>query len=507
MSTARTLFKGSFLRVFQFMAIILVTLFMTPFIIRSIGDRMYGLWVVVGSFMGFYGLFDFGMSSAVQRYVSRAIGEKDREEMNKIVNAAFFIFSSIGVVVLVATTIITLFAPFFGKNVADINLFRKVIPILGLSIAMGFPMRVFMGVLISHLRYDLVSGIEMSKLLMRTAIIYIFLKTGHGILAMAVITFTVDLCGYAGILYFYRKYSDGIVVSFKFIDNKSVKKLFSFSIFTFIAQLADRSRFDIPSFIIAAYLGLATVTIYAIAARLIGYFMDLVSNAVGIVLPVFSQYEAQNNFIAIRDKLVFITKISTYLSVCVGGTLIIFGKVFIERWVGHLYITAYPILVILAASLTLALAQNPSVHLLYGISKHKFFAVGNVVEAILNLTLSLIFVKKFGMIGVAFGLAIALVIVKLLIQPVYVCRAINLSFKNYYLNAFLKPFFIASLSVGIGWFIVKDFITASYFHIVILAVMIMAFAGLIIFFYGFTVDERQYLKKIIAPIKKQVISV
>ena len=52
MSTkAKILVKGSMLGMFGFFATALVTLAMTPFIIRSLGDKMYGLWVLIGSFL------------------------------------------------------------------------------------------------------------------------------------------------------------------------------------------------------------------------------------------------------------------------------------------------------------------------------------------------------------------------------------------------------------------------------------------------------------------------
>ena len=43
-SKAKTLAKGSILRVFIFFINIIVAFCLMPFIIHSLGDRMYGLW-------------------------------------------------------------------------------------------------------------------------------------------------------------------------------------------------------------------------------------------------------------------------------------------------------------------------------------------------------------------------------------------------------------------------------------------------------------------------------
>jgi O-antigen/teichoic acid export membrane protein len=50
-----------------------ISFFMMPFLVRNLGDRMYGIWTLVGSVLGYYGLIDIGLSSAVVRFISRAV--------------------------------------------------------------------------------------------------------------------------------------------------------------------------------------------------------------------------------------------------------------------------------------------------------------------------------------------------------------------------------------------------------------------------------------------------
>ena len=191
-SNAQKLAKGSFLRMASFFLSIIVIFFMMPFIIHSLGDKMYGFWVFVGSFLGFYGILDFGLLSAVQRYVSRAIGTDDHDEVNLIVNSALFVFSLFGLLVLIISGVIAIVVPMFVKNITDVALFRTIILILGTNFAIGFPMRAIAGLLTSQLRFDLRSYIDLTKLFLQTLLVIVFLKTGYGVLALAIITFTVN---------------------------------------------------------------------------------------------------------------------------------------------------------------------------------------------------------------------------------------------------------------------------------------------------------------------------
>ena len=135
MSTkAKRLVSGSLLRVVEFSLIIIVGLAMTPFFIKVLGDEAYGLWIFVGAFLGYYGLMDFGLNLAVQRFVSRAIGLKDYDEVNKVVNTSLVIFLCIGLFSFFITLLIAFLGPFLFKNITDISTFKLAIIILGINL-------------------------------------------------------------------------------------------------------------------------------------------------------------------------------------------------------------------------------------------------------------------------------------------------------------------------------------------------------------------------------------
>ncbi len=493
MRTAEILVRGSLLRVFNFFANALVAFFLMPFIIHSLGNRMYGLWAVAGSFTGFYYLFDFGLMLAVQRYLSKAIGKKDYDEANTIINTTFYIFSIIGVLIVIVSGIIAFIVPLFVNNITEITLFRQVILILGFNFAISFPMRVLSGILISHLRYDLSTYVEISKLLLRTILIVIFLKKGHGVLSLAVITFVVELVRYGLIFLYVQSIAKYIKWSRLLIDKRRIIELFKYSSLAFIAKIADNLRFDIDNFVISSFVGLNFVTVYSIASNLIRYFINFTNSAIGLMLPIFSQYESKGDYHSIREKFLFVTKLSSYISVSIGGVLIVFGKVFIERWMGEAFLSAYPLLVVMVVAVIFSMMQAPSIQLLYGISKHKFFTLSNSIEGIFNLILSLVLVRKFGLMGVALGTAIPMAIIKLFLQPVFVCRIIGISIWKYYAEIIIPIFVKSSITNILFWYICKPFILPDYLNIVSLIVCELLILT-IIFFIDLDNVERIYIK-------------
>jgi len=501
-SNAQKLVNGSVLRIADFFLNAFTALMLMPFVIHSLGDNIYGLWILIGSFLGYYGLMDFGLSSAVQRFVSRAIGESSQDKVSRIINTAFFLYLIIGLITLIVSIGTAFILPVFIKNITEVSLFRKIILILGLSFSIGFPARVFSGILTADLRFDLNTIVDLSKVIMRTALVIIFLKYGAGVIALAIITLVTDIGKYAATYCLVRHNYKKLVLSVRLVDKTMLKPLFGYSVYTFVAQLADILRFNVDHLVITIFMNLNSVTLYSIASRLIKYFMDFISSALGMLTPLFSQYEAKNDYNSIKEKFLFATRISSFASILIGAIMILFGNLFIEKWLGHKYLGAYPILVVLVIPVTIALMQSPTVQLLFGISKHRFFTISNSLEGITNLILSLILVRKYGLMGVALGTAIPLLIIKLFIQPVYTCKIIKLNISKYYFYALLQPLIISLTIFSILWFFIKNLVQTDYFSI---AAFIFAISFLFcasIFFLGFRASERKYIQRLFLDIKR-----
>ncbi|HSA30846.1 MAG TPA: polysaccharide biosynthesis C-terminal domain-containing protein [Candidatus Omnitrophota bacterium] len=492
MTKSRLLVAGSLLGIINFFATTLVSLFMMPFLIRILGDRMYGLWLLFGSYFGFYGLLDLGLGTAVQRYVSRAIGQDDYEEANRVFNSSLIVFSLIGLVAIVLSLGIAILGPLWFKDPFELRLFRIIIMMTGFGLALSFPMRSFWALFSSHLRYDLSIYIDLAKLAVRTALIVFFLSRGGGLLTFAVIMFLTDVAVYGVNAFVSLKVAPYIRFRKHYIQFSQIRHLFGYSIYSFILQVSGNIKFNIDNFVIAGFVGLSSVTLYSVASRLIGYYMQFLNNAVGIVTPVFSQYEGQNNYEAIREKLFFMTKISGYIACLIGSLLVIFGRAFIERWVGSEYSSAYNIIMVLLAPILLSLIQAPSTQVLYGISKHKFLAIAGLVEALCNLTLSLIFVRYYGVIGVALGTAIPLFIFTVFIKPVYLSRVLKISLWDY-IRENLRILIVSFAVVFSMLLVLNRFLVAEYLRIVILGTVYSLIFCLIVFILGFSKEEHKYL--------------
>jgi O-antigen/teichoic acid export membrane protein len=431
MSAARTLLRGSFVRNADLLIGLGVAFCITPMIVRSLGDRMYGVWTLLGTFVGYYGVLDLGLSSAASRYISRSLGQGDLENLDSVASTAFFLFCVLGAVALLATLAAGLACRRFIHDPVEAALVQKIVLLLGSATAVGFPLRVYAGILTSYLRFDALSSISIARTLACNAAIYWCLGAGGGIMAIAVVTFAGSLLQNAAAYAACAALYPHIKVSVSRFDRTKLRMLFDHSWKTLLCFVNELVRFRLDAVLIACYLSVGLVTFYSIGARLVDGFCQLVLNSVGVMAPLFSQYEGAGDYDAIRGALLMATRFSAVITAYVGFSLLFYGQAFILRWMGPGYESSYWVAVLLGLGFFLHLPQSPGVQLLYGLSKHESYAVLTFWEGALNLALSLIFLMRYGMYGVALGTAVEMLVFKLLLQPAAICRAVELPVRTY----------------------------------------------------------------------------
>ncbi len=112
--------------------------------------------------------------------------------------------------------------------------------------------------------------------------------------------------------------------------------------------------------------------------------------------------------------------------------------------------------------------QIPPATLLYGISKHRVYSFIVVAEGLVNLGLSLVLVKKYGIIGVALGTLIPIFVTSFFIVPYYANRVIQVS-SSRYTKVLMRGLALGVLVHLASWLAVRGFITVSYPRILLLS--------------------------------------
>ena len=328
---------------------VVVGIFLSPFILHRLGDDAFGLWILIFSVTGYYGLFDLGIRSSIVRYVAKFSATEDHAELNRLVNTAMLGYSAIGISALGITLLATYYVhSIFPKIPLDfVPTARWLLFIVGASVSAGFPIGVFSGILEGLQRFYLLNLTSACSTLIRALLIVIALTHGHGLVTLAVITTSLPLlAGLVNAAVVFRLLP--LRFGSQYVSRASFRTIASYSGTTFVIILAGRLRFKTDAVVIGTFVSAAAVTYFTIGSRLVDYASEAVSSLSQLVIPMSSQSQAQGDLDGLRKIFVLGNRACAFIILPIAAILSILGKSVIEAWVGPKYVAAsYPVLLIL----------------------------------------------------------------------------------------------------------------------------------------------------------------
>jgi O-antigen/teichoic acid export membrane protein len=249
-----------------------------------------------------------------------------------------------------------------------------------------------------------------------------------------------------------------------YVDRGTLREIARYSGVTMIIMIAYKLRFKTDEIVISTFLSVSAVTFFSNGGRLVDYTGEVVSSLAQIFLPMSGQSDAKGNRDQLRRIFVVGNRACALVVFPISAVLIILGKSVITAWVGARYVTAsYPVMVTLLIPSTFFLAQSASPRILYGMARHGILAWITSMEGIANLILSIILVRRYGIIGDALGTAIPLSCTALYFYPRHLCRLLEVRLGTFLREAYGLPLLlcaptIASLLWVRHWFFARNYL-------------------------------------------------
>ena len=432
---------------------VLVGIFLSPVILHRLGDAAYGIWILIFSVTGYYGLFDLGIRSSIIRYVSKYSATGENEKLASFVNTSLFAYTIIGAVSLTLTVALSSYVGKLFRIPPGMERQTHILLLLvGSAVSLGFPLGVFGGMLEGLQRFYIQNWTSIATTLLRAALIVHFLNRGHGLITVALITVALPIVGSIarGILVF--RFCP-VPLGLKYVDKESFRHMATYGGTTFLVIVAAQLRFRTDELVLGGMMSTIAITYFSIGARIVDYAQEFVSSMAQIFVPMSSHSEAKGDLERLRKVYVAGNRMCALLILPITVVLILLGKHIIRIWVGARYIpTSYPVLVILIIPFTLMLMQAASGRVLFGIGKHQALAKVTLMEGIANVILSIALVPPLGVAGDALGTAIPLCLTFLVFLPRHLGKQLGVPVRTFVYQAFSLPILLTLPLVGVVWF-------------------------------------------------------
>ena len=471
----------------------LVSVVLTPTMVHGLGNLHYGMWVLVGSFTDYSGLLDMGMRAAVFRYVAYFKGANQRIALNQTFATGVAIaLSSMCVCMLISIGLSFILPSFFGFNGANRTTFSWIVVLIGVSVSVAIPGQFLSAYLRGLERFDLYNLGLIVHGLIRGALLLTLLKMGFGILSVAigVLIMSVFFLVLHGFLV---KWADRhLKLSIEYLDRNRTREMFKYGVYCFINNSGETLRYSTDSSVIGRMLSIALITPFSIASRLMEYFRVLIGGVGGPIMVRLSDLSGKVQETELSDEFLRATRFSMLLCIFVGGMLILNGAALIRLWMGSAYLSSYPILVVLTVGYIGAWGQSPSGLLVFARARHhKALSYWTLAEGGANLVLSIALARKYGLLGIALGTAIPLLLSKALIQPWYALRDLGMSAWTYFSVGLARSIFVGGLFLGGSWVLLHNAPPAtSFFSLAAICVGQSVLFAAITYVFGLPAGDR-----------------
>jgi O-antigen/teichoic acid export membrane protein len=467
----------------SYVVTMLVGFLLAPVIVRSLGDTGYGLWTLLISMTGYFGLLDLGIRSSVGRFVARYLALNDEQNVNRTASTAFAMLACAGIIAFLLTLAVAVFL-FDAFNVEPQyeTAGRLALMLAGLNMSCALPLGVFSSVLIAMERYDVSSGVTVVGEVTRGAMVVWALRHGYGLVTLAFIALTITLVQYAAMALFAKRLYRPLKIGIAHVNWRGCRNLLGFSIYRFIWTVANQLIFYSDSIVIGIFLGAAAITPFAIASALINYGRNIVSLLTDTLYPVAARMDSRNDTAGLQQLLVLGTRMALLVTLPLCFGLLFLGRQFITLWMGPQYADSAVILMVLTIPQFGSMSQYASALVLTGMARHRALAYIALAEAVANVALSVVLVQRMGLIGVAWGTVLPHLITTTIIVPIYTLHVVKLDPAEYLRQVYLRPALCALplLVLGYMWLGVEH---TSWPRLASQAIAMCVVFGLASFFY------------------------
>ncbi|TWU20003.1 lipopolysaccharide biosynthesis protein [Allorhodopirellula heiligendammensis] len=387
-----------------------VIFFLTPIIIENLGGEAYGLWLLLQSLVGYYGLVDLGLRAGIVQTITRRIADDDSEAVRRHIAAAMPVLTALGGILLVVATVLAIVV----ASSIDVSpeLRRQIVPVVLLN-AVAFCTQMlfapYQSVLTGLQRFDIENLFVVVSRIVSALVIVLVLSLGGGLVGLAMVTACMALID--GTLRWWRaRHMYPALRGLRWCWSVAeLKELWKFGIWNAATYVSRQLIFFTDAIVITYLIGAAAVVPFGIAGSIIDQCNRLVTISVRVLFPAMAHLRSSKDM-GKRRQLYFtmsrlVIGVSVAATIC-GSALL---APFIGLWLRDTDVLAEiqsqaPLLFLLLGGASVFVSvQRCGTQLLLAEGAVRSVAILYAGEAVCNLGLSLALGKLYGVVGVAIG--------------------------------------------------------------------------------------------------------
>lgn len=421
----------------------LVTVITTPFVVNTLGESSYGVLTLITAIIGYFAIIDINITAGSVKYVAEHHATGNTRLRNQTLTSGFAVYLLIG---LVGAGLILLFSDTLINRVFAVpeTLRMEAETTLQLA-AFGFlfgQMQIYLNSVPQAIRrYDqsALSESIFGVLTPLSAVLVLWL--GYGLFEVVAVRIVASILNILLLGKIIRRLMPDI--AFVLPDRQTLSALGRFSGFAYLNRLATVAYAQGDKLILGALVSMNALTHYAIPFMLVNRVFSLSYRLGSVMFPVASALAAKREIDRLRELYLYAARYVFFINCALAVLLMTLAHEILLYWIGPSLAASGTsiMLLITLASLVDSLTNAPSL-VNDGLGKPHITGSFAISRAVLGVSLTLLLVNLYGLMGAAFAQLITSAVMACLFVAYVHGRSVPIP-----LNDFLQVVVVPSLPV------------------------------------------------------------
>jgi O-antigen/teichoic acid export membrane protein len=448
MSRTRNYVKGLITGYAATFATIAVGLWLTPFTLRFLDREEYAIFALASDLLMWLGLLDLGITAGLNVQAAQLAGRPDRERLNRLASTAFFTQNLIVLGVLVVGGAMAAGAPHFFPMRQDLHrTTSSLMAMLVVASAIGFSTKTFSALLVANQQIHIDNLLKLALLAIRTVLTVVLLKKGWGLYSLAAATLAATIVTSAMAVLRTFRLLPGLRIRWGLFSWAVLKSVGGLGLWFSLGGVAGLVITSLDRVVAAKLISVESVTTLSLTGRVYALAASLLDQITNTARPMLGQLVGQMKLAQAARAYHHLFTLSTGLAIVAAASVWAGNGAFVTRWVGPQNYGGWLLDLAFALNLLVSSWVLPNrAALAAGMFKVPQHAISRVVEAFINLALSILLGLRFGIIGVVGSTALAGALVSCWYLPLLTAQMFQCTFLRF-LQEDLQPLLAPGLLI------------------------------------------------------------
>jgi O-antigen/teichoic acid export membrane protein len=391
---------------------VLISFLSVPLTVHYLGAERYGVWLTISSLITWMAMTDFGLAgNALVNVLAESSGKEDRVGAQQYTSSAFWALSGVSVLSGIASLVFFRYIPwravFRVSAATSTSELQMACALTLLFFVLAFPLSIQFSIYSAYQDGFLANiwGIAGNTLSLAALVV---VSQTHGGLPQLVLALSGTRClvSIANIVFLFRRYY-WIVPAPSAVRWHCVKRLFSLGSKYLVTQLASLGIYQSQPIIITQILGPAKVVIFVVAYKILSLPMDLIFMATQPFVSAIGEAKARNDWQWIQGAY----KNAVRACIAFGFPLVVVialtAKPLIRIWAGSIAIPSTSLILWLSIYTLIGIALMMAGQIMIGLERVNLLAISITLCSLGVIGSAVVLAPRWGLTGIAFGMAIS----------------------------------------------------------------------------------------------------